>query len=358
MDHHPSDERLTLRPGKVRPIIAIVFCLPLFAFGLLLGVGGELEGLLMAGLGGLGVVTSVIYLLPQATSLCLSPEDFTVRNMFRKSSVPWLMVDRFFVVDLNPLANLLNPINRSKRVGYNLISSSGLAGELSMAVGGCEGVLVDNYGKKPEHLAELMNAWLLRARSKAAGSSPERNSEYESEIVVRNESVQGAGRDLVREIDITPHSFALRLLRPADYGLVLICGCWLLGSLVHILEIGFPGLFLSGFLILSVCIGWLQRGAIDPRLWKIELVIFPFLFLLALIHLTLGVSDANNWSKSEVTQTLLSVLSALWAAGAALGATLAIILLSTIRIRELRMRIPNLAKYLRKAGAIENHQKS
>jgi hypothetical protein len=34
MDQHPSDEQLTLRPGKVISISMISFSLPLFALGL------------------------------------------------------------------------------------------------------------------------------------------------------------------------------------------------------------------------------------------------------------------------------------------------------------------------------------
>lgn len=348
MDQHPSDEPLTFRPKKVISISMIALGLPFFALGLLLAVAGELWGVLLAGFSGLSVALGVIYLLPDAVFLRLDPEHFTVRHIFRTWSVPWLMVDTFFVVDLNPLGNPLNPI-KPKRVGYNLIRSPGLGGELSIAMGGCEGMLPDNYGKKPAHLAELMNARLLRARSKAVCSSPELASEYESKIVVRNQSVQGAGRDAIREIDITPHSFALRLLRPADYALVVICGFWLLGSLAGIFDSGFAGLFYVVFFLFCVCLGWRQRGAINPRLWKIQLVIFPFLFLFALLALV-GSGDAENWSQSEVTQTLLAVLNLVWVGGAALGAMIAITLLSIIKIRELRLSIPKLVKQLRKAG--------
>lgn len=349
MDQQPGDEQQTLHAGRAVPILMIVIFSPPLAVGLLLLLTLSVElvllGLLIAAFCSLFIVLGIIMLIPEATFLRLSPEHFTVCHGFRRWSVPWTMIDRFFVINLNVLANPLNPI-KNKRVGYNLIRSPGLAGEFSRGLVGAEGMLPDNYGKKAEALAELMNTWLLRARSRAEHSSPESAVEYDGEPVVRNQSVRGAGRASVRQIDVSLHSAALRLLRSADYALVLICGMWGIGILTDILNLGIAGLFLGGFFFFCVYVGWRHRGAIDPSFWKVQLVIFPGLFLFALLVLAGAAIDANNWRDS----TLIGVVNALWVAGSTLGSMVAIVLLSIVRITDLHMRVPKLVKNLRKAG--------
>jgi hypothetical protein len=161
---------LTLYPKK-STAIWLLLCFSLFvAIGIVLGMSEGWAGYLCAALFAIGIPVAVIQLLPGSTYLHVDESGFTFCNFFRRTTVPWSVVDEFFVVTLKQ-----SGIRVHSMVGFNYVASydrAFLGRRIARVVGKCEGALPDTYGKKAEELADFLNACLERARTNGREPSP------------------------------------------------------------------------------------------------------------------------------------------------------------------------------------------
>lgn len=104
---------------------------------------------------GLGSLVFALQLLPDSSYLLLGPDGFTVRTLYRTQKYRWAQVEHFGVTR----------IGGNKTVGFDFSSKYGkyhVGRQVAAGISGYEGSLPDNYGMKPERLAELLNEWKAR----------------------------------------------------------------------------------------------------------------------------------------------------------------------------------------------------
>jgi len=111
---------------------------------------GERMGYFCAAFFGICLLVFLVQLLPRAAYLHLEPGGFTFCSLFRKHSVPWTDVTEFAVARIG-FNRLVGWDYRPGCCRYTRTAS------ISKAISGCEAALPDNYGMKPQALAELLN---------------------------------------------------------------------------------------------------------------------------------------------------------------------------------------------------------
>lgn len=108
----------------------------------------------------LGIISSVISLLPNTSFLKLTKEGFEIKNSYQSSFVKWSDVEVFrFAYNYNIGPNRVvftfskgcNPYKLTKILSYTVV--------------GNQADLPNNYGMKPRELAQLMNEWRLKYSS-------------------------------------------------------------------------------------------------------------------------------------------------------------------------------------------------
>lgn len=120
-------------------------------------------GFLGAGFFGLGIPLGIIQLCPGSTYPQIDATGFTFCHLFRKTSVPWSIIDEFFVVTLKQKG-----VSVHKMVGFNFVPSydrARLGRCVAKLISKGEGALPDTCGRSAEELAELLNSYLQRART-------------------------------------------------------------------------------------------------------------------------------------------------------------------------------------------------
>jgi hypothetical protein len=139
-----------LRPRRAK-ILGLLTVTGLLAAA---GVGMIAEGLwlgwLIAPVFGLGVLVSVLLLLPNSAYLEIRPGGFTVCSLFRKHSYRWSDVESFETGFIG--INKMVVFNYSARC-----QGATWPRKLAVAISGFEGALPDSYGMRAEALAELLN---------------------------------------------------------------------------------------------------------------------------------------------------------------------------------------------------------
>ena len=114
---------------------------------------GETMGYWSAAFFGVCLLVFLIQLHPRSAYLRLEPDSFTFCSLFRKHSVPWTDVAEFALARQG-FNRVVGWNYRAGRCRYMRAAS------VAKAITGCEGALPDNYGMKPEVLAELLNRLL------------------------------------------------------------------------------------------------------------------------------------------------------------------------------------------------------
>jgi hypothetical protein len=136
------------------------------AGGIWMGLSGEWIGFLIGGFFALGIPVAVLQLIPGSAYLHVDQTGFTFSSSFRKATIPWSVVDEFFVVTLRQ-----HGVRVHSMVGFNFVPSydrSRLGREFAKAVSRCEAAFPCTYGKKAQELAEFMNSCLAKAKSSGA----------------------------------------------------------------------------------------------------------------------------------------------------------------------------------------------
>jgi hypothetical protein len=118
---------------------------------------GQWFGLLPSAFFGLGLVVSLILLLPGSSFLELDANGFVIRNVFRDSRLSWADIDGFETRRLG----MRKFVTLNFARGY---SASSRVRALAKGMSGAEGALPDTYGMSAEDLANLMNQHLRTYR--------------------------------------------------------------------------------------------------------------------------------------------------------------------------------------------------
>jgi hypothetical protein len=146
------------KPNKIKISGYFILCFLLLILGVVVilflppgGWNSFIGGMIMIILFGLGSVFTlgnIIY----GSYLKLNEEGFELKFSFKKNFTKWKDVNRFSV----------SIIGRKKFVSYEYSNSYRKqegAREFAKMISGTEAILPDNFGKKTEELADIMNSW-------------------------------------------------------------------------------------------------------------------------------------------------------------------------------------------------------
>ena len=127
-----------------------------------LGIPADIIGWLEIVLFGLGLIVSVVALMPGRSHLTLDANGFTVRNLFRSSTDRWETVDDYTAVNMA----VTHPVGKIMLVGYNDRTQAQRAlARANVGLVGRKSALPDTYGMTAEDLARLMSVWRRKALS-------------------------------------------------------------------------------------------------------------------------------------------------------------------------------------------------
>jgi hypothetical protein len=157
-------DSITLYPKKWPTICGLINCILFVALFVCVGMA-DASAFLAAGLFAVGMMFYIFRLLPGSTYLQMNQRSLTMGSFYRKTTIPWNIIDQFVLVPQIPLQ-----FNFQKRVGFNYIKSYDRcrrARIFASALGQCEGILFENYGKKPQVLASLLNEYHERAKKES-----------------------------------------------------------------------------------------------------------------------------------------------------------------------------------------------
>lgn len=142
----------TLYPSKTKSVLFLLLTLVFVVIGILMILDGAGMGWLVTIVFGLGTITFILNMLPQASYLKLDSEGFEMCSLFRKHRYSWEDVSYFGV----------GRISHNKMVMFDFsdrYQKARKARKISSMIAGAEGALHDNFGMKAEELADLMNAY-------------------------------------------------------------------------------------------------------------------------------------------------------------------------------------------------------
>ena len=120
-------------------------------------------GYLCAGFFALCILLDIVQLLPGSTYLRLAEDGLSFTSLFCVNTIPWNVIDLFFVVELKRIGMAVR-----RAVGFNFVQSydrAQLGRRISCAVAQCEFVLPDTYIQNPDELAEVLNRCLAQFKA-------------------------------------------------------------------------------------------------------------------------------------------------------------------------------------------------
>ena len=135
---------LTLKPGKLKQILMLILNLGFVILGVNLLEKNLWIAILNIVLFGLGLIISVVSMLPNASMLYIDERGIEMTALFRKTFIPWQAVQNFST----------RRVVFFKQVFFNLDES--LINDKTKRK---QGVFPDNYGMKAQELAELLNSY-------------------------------------------------------------------------------------------------------------------------------------------------------------------------------------------------------
>jgi hypothetical protein len=147
-----TDDKHILRPGIIQPMILGLVSLTFSIGGLMMTHEESLKGWLIALFFGLGLIVSIIQLIPGSTQLTLTKEGFTMTSLFRNHFTKWSDIKTFKIGFLG----------RNKAVMFDYVDNHQkhkIGKNLSKFIADSHGALPSNYGLKVTALVHLMNQW-------------------------------------------------------------------------------------------------------------------------------------------------------------------------------------------------------
>ncbi|MCA9138012.1 MAG: hypothetical protein KDB00_14670 [Planctomycetales bacterium] len=121
-------------------------------------------GYLFAAFVALFTLVAIAQMLPGRACLRIADDGLTFTSRFCVYTIPWSGIDRFFVVDLNPIGTMVRRV-----VGFNYVRSYEPAKlairRMTFDRVQFEAALPGAYCQEPEDLAEVLNKYLARFKS-------------------------------------------------------------------------------------------------------------------------------------------------------------------------------------------------
>ena len=121
-------------------------------------------GYLFAGFVALCTLVAVAQLLPGRAYLRIADDGLTFTSRFCVNTIPWSAIERFFVVDVNPIGTMVRRV-----VGFNYLPTYEPAKlalrRMTFDRLQCEAALSDAYCQEPEELAAALNKSLARFKA-------------------------------------------------------------------------------------------------------------------------------------------------------------------------------------------------
>lgn len=136
----------------------LLLCSLLVTTGIWMIENGQKLGWLPAIFFGLGILVSIITMLPNASYLKLHRNGFTQVTMFRSSTFRWEDVREFSV----------GSVGLNKMVMLDFVPSwheSSKLKDVAHSMSGHDGALPDTYGLSAEKLVALLQEWKNKSRS-------------------------------------------------------------------------------------------------------------------------------------------------------------------------------------------------
>lgn len=149
-------DEVTLKPSPAKAVGLLFVSTGLAGAGLWLVSQGHGFGWFGAGFFGLGVVVSVLRLIPGCSFLRLTVDGFTFVSRFRGQSIKWRDVAQITVGTIEGCKMVM--LDLSPEVSDHLWSQ-----RVARTIAGHDGGLPNTHGMSPEALAELMNDYRLAA---------------------------------------------------------------------------------------------------------------------------------------------------------------------------------------------------
>ena len=155
---------LILRPKKSAAVRRLLLSCALFlAAAIWIAQGQGVIVYLAAGFFALCILLDIVQLLTGSTYLRLAEDGLSLTSLFGVYTIPWNVIDLFFVVELKRIGMRVRKV-----VGFNFVQSYDRhhqGRQISLAIAQCEGTLPDTYGQKPEELAEILNRCLAQFKA-------------------------------------------------------------------------------------------------------------------------------------------------------------------------------------------------
>jgi len=142
-------------PKKSTAVLMLLICGAFVGIGIGLGLTSDWFGFLSTAFFALCIPIAIIQMLPGSAFLEVDESGMTFTHWYRKTHIPWNIVDHFSVI-----VTTHNGLTTNEMVGITFIASydrARLARRVTKAMMHCEGALPDTYGKKACDLADYLN---------------------------------------------------------------------------------------------------------------------------------------------------------------------------------------------------------
>ena len=156
-----GEDPIVLAASKRKAVLLLIVCGVFVAIGVFLIARGERLAWFGVAFFGLGVIVSVVLLLPGSTSLTIDRSGIRMTHMFRTTVIRWSDVDSFYV------GFIRTGLATTKMIGINYAASyegQQTGRKAALALTGMEGAIPNQYQVSPEELCELLNAAKRRWR--------------------------------------------------------------------------------------------------------------------------------------------------------------------------------------------------
>lgn len=150
-------------PDRLKHVGLLAASLIFVAIGIWMGVGGDWVGFLCAAFFGLGIPIFTIQMLPGASFIRLSEDDFEFCSLFRASVIKWSDVSEFGIITQRQMGAKVHEM-----VGWNYIRTPekrSLGRSISSSIAGMEAGLPYTYGHSVEELLGIMEAYWRNSKA-------------------------------------------------------------------------------------------------------------------------------------------------------------------------------------------------
>ena len=147
------DDSLILLPSRRKYAGMLLGSLAFVAIGLAIIGEGHMTGWLVVGFFALCAAAFLVNILPQASYLKLTVDNFEYVALFRKTQLQWTSVSSFGVTRVDGRAMVM----------FDILDQQTAAAALARRLLGAGAGLPDTYGLNAEELAQLMNDWRERS---------------------------------------------------------------------------------------------------------------------------------------------------------------------------------------------------